>query len=75
MNVKSGKIIIIVIMFVIGFLCLNINESISWPRYRVYTTPKVYVVKPGPNYVWVDGHWKVNKYGKTVWVPGHWKKV
>ncbi len=53
--------------------------------------PKVLVVKtakPGPNYKWIDGHWKVhnNKYVWTkahwvkarkhhVWIPGHWKNV
>ena len=67
--------IIIAVMFVIGLLYLNYNEANAWPRYLVYAAPKVHVVKPhGPNYIWVEGHWKVNKYGKTVWVPGHWKK-
>ncbi len=53
--------------------------------------PKVLVVrtaKPGTNYKWIDGHWKVynNRYTWTkghwakarkhhVWIPGHWKEV
>ena len=38
--------------------------------------PKVVVVhkKHRPNYIWVEGHWKVNRYGKYVWVEGHWVK-
>jgi len=69
------KSIIIAILFVIGFLCLNFNETNSWPRYRVYTAPRVKVVKPGPNYIWVEGYYKINKFGIKVGVPGHWKKV
>ncbi len=29
--------------------------------------------KPGPKYVWVDGHWKWNGHNH-VWVKGHWVK-
>ncbi len=29
--------------------------------------------KPGPKYVWVDGHWKWNGH-RYVWVKGHWVK-
>jgi hypothetical protein len=44
-------------------------------KYRVYASPKiVYVSKPGPKHIWVEGHWKINKWGKRVWVPSHWKK-
>ena len=38
------------------------------------TNTKITVIKPGPKYVWVPGHF-VHKNGKKVWIPGHWKKV
>lgn len=57
--------------------------------------PKVVIVKadvpkPGPNHIWIDGHWTCEKKTKSyvwkkghwvkpkkgkVWIPGHWKKV
>jgi len=40
--------------------------------------PKVVVVKPkapGPNFVWINGHWKWSKrVVKYVWAKGHWSK-
>ena len=29
--------------------------------------------RPGPNYVWIDGHWKWNGR-RYAWVDGHWNK-
>ena len=29
--------------------------------------------RPGPNYVWISGHWKW-KGGGWIWVRGHWVK-
>ena len=29
--------------------------------------------RPGPNAMWIDGHWKWNGH-KYVWMPGHWEK-
>jgi len=29
--------------------------------------------QPGPNFVWVDGHWKWNGH-RYAWVDGHWVK-
>jgi len=54
------------------------------PKARV----EVRTVSPGPNYVWISGHWtwKNSSYvwasghwtpkpsPKAVWVKGHWKK-
>ena len=31
-------------------------------------------VRPGPNYHWVEGHWRLNGYGQRVWVAGHWQR-
>jgi len=72
---RTTKSIIISVMLIIGFLGLSVKDSNAWPRYRVYKTPVVKISKPGPNYVWVECHWKFNKFGKKVWVRGHWKKV
>jgi hypothetical protein len=30
--------------------------------------------KPGPNHVWISGHWKWSG-GRYVWVTGHWTKA
>lgn len=30
-------------------------------------------VRPGPAYIWVDGHWKWNGH-RYAWVKGHWVK-
>lgn len=30
--------------------------------------------RPGPNYHWVEGHWRVQRPGHRVWVPGHWQR-
>jgi hypothetical protein len=32
-------------------------------------TVKVRPMKPGPNYVWVEGHRSVRNH----WIPGHWR--
>jgi hypothetical protein len=74
-NMKSIKSVIAALILVMGFLFISTGETNSWPRFRVYTSPVKVVNKPGPNYVWVGGHYKFNKYGKAVWVPGHWKKI
>lgn len=36
--------------------------------------PKARPAQPGPNYVWVPGHWKRGPRGRRVWVAGHWKR-
>ncbi len=34
---------------------------------------EIKTAKPGPNAVWIDGHWKWNGH-KYVWKPGYWEK-
>jgi len=71
---KISKSIIITLVMFIGLLSFNIGETNAGPRVRIYVgTTKIH--KPGPNYIWVEGHNKLNKFGKWVWVPGHWKRV
>jgi len=72
---KFTKSIIIAIVLILGILSLSTGEANSWSRYRIYTAPVVMVSKPSPNHIWVEGHWKVNRYGKKVWVLAHWKRV
>lgn len=39
---------------------------------------KVVVVKPnkpGPNYIWIDGHWQAGPNNNYVWVAGSWVKA
>jgi hypothetical protein len=75
---KTIKNLLIIPLFAILLLGISYSEASAGPRIGFYIgTPyhlKV-VSKPGPRYVWVEGHYKVNKWGKIVWVPGHWKKV
>ncbi len=41
------------------------------PPRRVEVKP----AKPGPNFVWVEGHWKwKGRRRGHVWVPGHWRR-
>lgn len=72
---KFTKSIIYAILIVFGILAFSTGESNAWPRHRLYKDHIVTVSKPGPYYIWIEGHWKINKHGKKVWVPGHWKKV
>ncbi len=36
--------------------------------------PPIYTVAvPGTNYVFVDGGYRYDEYGRLVWVPAHWR--
>jgi hypothetical protein len=72
---KNARILIIAVitLFLTAVFSTQANAG---PRIKVYVgVPVVKTVKPGPKYVWVAGHYKINKFGKKVWVPAHWKKV
>lgn len=71
---KYAKSIIMALIVFMGFITLNTSETNATPRLGIYIG-SANIHKPGPNYVWVAGHFKYNKFGKKVWVPGHWKKV
>lgn len=34
---------------------------------------EVRTARPGPNYVWITGHWNWSS-GRYVWIRGHWVK-
>jgi hypothetical protein len=72
---KSLKRIFITGLFLFLFLGI-VNNAQSWPRFVVGLAPvEVVTVCPGPNFVWIKGHYKVNIWGNFVWVPGHWLRV
>ena len=73
-----------------GILIFSSVSCVTYRTPRQAPPPRKVVVrtaKPGPQYVWVqghwtwrggsyhwiNGHWKKKKRGK-VWVAGHWKK-
>lgn len=70
---KTLKTTILTTIAVIVIFCGFISTSYSSTA-QTETTISI-SHKPGPNYVWIAGHYKHNKYGKLVWVPGHWKKI
>jgi hypothetical protein len=72
---KFTKSIFFSILLLFCIIAFSPEKTNSLPNYRLHTTPSVTLSKPGPKYVWVKGHWIINKHGKKVWVPGHWKKI
>jgi hypothetical protein len=41
----------------------------------VVVVPRAVVVRPaspGPNYVWIEPHWRSDAYGRRMYVAGHW---
>lgn len=70
------KRILIIGLFSFIMLGSVATDTYAGPRFGFYVgVGSVKTVKPGPRYVWVDGHYKRTTFGKLVWVPGHWKKV
>jgi hypothetical protein len=67
---KALKHLLPILITVFMFTAFT-TEANAVPRVKICTV----VVKPAPKYVWVSGHYKINKYGKRVWVPGHWKRI
>ena len=77
-TLKSLKSILLTGLAVIFLTVAFSSEASAWPRFKVYAgvpTVGALKVKPGPNYVWVEGHYKVNRHGQWIWVPGHWKRI
>ena len=69
---KTIKTSILTLIAAVVILC-GVNTS----TYSAETQTVTISVnkKPGPNYIWIAGHYKHNKFGKLIWVPGHWKRV
>ena len=67
---KMAWIILVSFVFALLAGCIVTRPVAAPPPPR----KEVRIVKPGPNFVWIAGHWKwvMGKYG---WVPGHWIKA
>jgi hypothetical protein len=62
---------VLVIVFAMGlFNCAPVR-----PAYGPPPSPKKEVRhhKPGPNYIWISGHYE-QRHGRWVWIGGHWAK-
>jgi hypothetical protein len=55
------------IVFIAG--CVVTHPRLAPPPLKKEYRP----AKPGPNHVWISGHWKWSG-GSYKWVPGHWTK-
>lgn len=66
------KTIKITLLAFIAMFTLLLAEPLN--TFSAVNTINTTIVKPGPKYVWVAGHYTY-KHGKRVWVPGHWKRV
>jgi len=66
------KIILIIVLSVflfVDFSCIRVAPRTDPPqRRRIIKTRK-----PGPNYIWIEGHW-VWKNGTWRWRNGYWVK-
>jgi len=68
---------IFIAVFIMLFAGIT-NEVNSWPRFGVVFAPapvEVVTVRPGPNFVWIKGHYRTGRWGYLSWVPGHWKRI
>lgn len=74
---KTFKLIILVITFCITAGFIGTSNAEAWPRHRHFHRRLVVrtYVHPTSTLVWVEGHWKFNKFGQRIWKKGHWKKV
>jgi len=70
---KSIKTILAVIIIAVSIFAVS-DIALAGPRFRVVVGAPL-IVKPGPNFVWVEGHYKLNRFGILEWVPAHWKRI
>jgi hypothetical protein len=84
------KISILMLSLMLSTALVNSAEAQRYrPHYRhcmphvgIVIAPSPVVVQgPGfyapyrPQRVWVEGHWRYNRYGQARWVAAHWKMV
>lgn len=50
-----------------------VQVGIALPQVQVQLPVEVRVVRPAPEYVWVDGFYTHDQWGRTLWVPGGWQ--
>ena len=71
------SILAALILTVLTFTAAPDNAN-AGPRFGFYVgfgAPAVVVSRPGPDYVWVHGHYRYNIFGQLVWVPADWKEI
>ncbi|MEZ4241516.1 MAG: hypothetical protein R3F59_36270 [Myxococcota bacterium] len=54
---------------------VRVGPAIVAPAPVVVAPAPVVLVRParpGPNYVWVDPHWRADRFGRRTFVAGHW---
>jgi hypothetical protein len=66
---KIASVVLIGFVFVLLAGCIVGHPRIAPPPLK----KEIRSVKPGPNHVWISGHWK-KKGPRYVWVPGHWRQ-
>lgn len=83
------KLLMLVLGLMLGTASINDANAQHHRPYRhcsphvgVIVAPPLVIV-PGPVYrgacrphrVWIEGHWRYNRYGQARWVPPHWRMV
>ena len=53
----------------------TIAVSVGLPGPMIVAPAPIYftLTSPGPDYVWVEGGYRYDDFGRLVWVPGHWR--
>ena len=68
----TAALFILIAVFAFSNNCYAANEGFGL---RIYTQVfSAGIIKPRPGFFWVEGHYKINRYGRMVWVPGHWNR-
>lgn len=67
---KTALLVLLGFVLIVAAGCIVSSPRIAPPPGKVEVIP----ARPGPNHVWIAGHWKWsgNAY---VWAPGHWAKA
>ena len=66
---KTAWLALLGFLFVITAACLVPGPTVAPPPVK----KEIRTVKPGPNFVWISGHWKWSA-GRYVWLTGRWVK-
>lgn len=76
---SRNKAIKAAVAFCFFWMAMNLESRAQVVVKEKPSVPDVVMAKPtqpGPNSIWIDGHWKWDKKKKKyVWVPGHWMKA
>lgn len=67
---KTAWCVLLIFIWVFIASCVVSHPTVAPPPPK----NEVKTPKPGPNYVWISGHWKWTG-GNYVWVSGHWTRA